>query len=65
MAKFYAIKQQQAVNMLLLFLCILLLGFVYLNSVVIDKFYAEKHNSTLNQTHEAPQKDVVNESLEK
>lgn len=65
MAKFYAIKQQHAVNLLLLFLCILLLGFVYLNSVVIDKFYAEQHNATLNQAHEAPQEDAVNETLVK
>jgi len=43
-------KQNNAINFLLLFLCILLLGFVYINSKVIDQFYLDKNNATLNQT---------------
>jgi hypothetical protein len=43
-------KQNNAINFLLLFLCILLLGFVYINSKVIDQFYLDKNKASYNQT---------------
>lgn len=42
MKKLYAMKQNNALNLLLLFMCVLLLGFVYLNSKMIDQFYLSK-----------------------
>jgi hypothetical protein len=42
MKNFYTIRQNTATNLLLLFMCVLLLGFVYLNSKVIDQFYLNK-----------------------
>lgn len=63
MKKIYEIKQQSAVNLLLLFLCVLLLGFVYLNNMVIDQFYADKHNASANQTNTINPKDAANEQL--
>jgi hypothetical protein len=50
MEKFYSMKQNNAINFLLLFLCILLLGFVYLNSMVIDQFYLDKNKASYNET---------------
>jgi hypothetical protein len=49
MEKFYSMKQNNAINFLLLFLCILLLGFVYLNSMVIDQFYLDKNKASYNE----------------
>lgn len=43
-------KQNNAINLLLLFLCILLLGFVYLNSKVIDQFYVDKNKASYHQS---------------
>lgn len=48
MRNLYKLKQKNGINFLLLFLCILLLGFVYINSFVIDKFYLEKNKATAN-----------------
>ena len=55
-------KQNNAINFLLLFLCILLLGFVYLNSKVIDQFYIEKNKASYNQTM---QQNDINDGIKK
>jgi Na+-transporting methylmalonyl-CoA/oxaloacetate decarboxylase gamma subunit len=55
-------KQNNAINFLLLFLCILLLGFVYLNSKVIDQFYVEKNKASYNQTM---QQNDLNDGIKK
>lgn len=64
MEKFYAIKQNSAINFLLLFLCILLLGFVYLNSMVIDQFYLDKNKASYNETVQ-PNRDAIKEQYVK
>jgi hypothetical protein len=45
-------KQHNTINYLILFLCILLLGFVYINSKVIDQFYVDKNKASYNQAGE-------------
>jgi hypothetical protein len=64
MEKFYAMRQNNAINFLLLFLCILLLGFVYLNSVVIDQFYLDKNKASYNETAQ-PNRDALQEQYVK
>ncbi len=65
MEKFYAMRQNNAINFLLLFLCILLLGFVYLNSMVIDQFYLDKNKASYNNETVKPNRDALHEQYVK
>jgi hypothetical protein len=64
MEKFYEMKQNNAINFLLLFLCILLLGFVYLNSMVIDQFYLDKNKASYNESVQ-PNRDELHKQYVK
>jgi hypothetical protein len=54
-------KQNNAINFLLLFLCILLLGFVYINSKVIDQFYIDKNKASYNKNIQQNDFDGIKE----
>ena len=47
-------EQNDSINFLFLFLCILLLGFVYLNTQMMDQSYQQKQKATINQQVKAP-----------
>lgn len=50
-------KQNNAINILFLFLCVLLLGFVYLNTRMLDSF--KLNDSSENMKVMEPKKDTM------
>ncbi len=54
-------KKSYTFNLLMVFLCVLLLGFVYLNSKIIDQFNTDKQRASAKPANELIQPDVLNE----